>query len=202
MSIAFDPHDEEIWRGGYYEAALVLGARNAPVSDAILGTAIRRLWAHRGLRAAALGDLDTWTAMGEVDLVSPALEKLHRIYGAYDSPALGMLPFTSVVVREDDGADWLYGSIPLGGIPKSGSYPFDEPNPLSRGWREPLERELAAMTLDISLTVSMRHAAIGFEIAGDVRIEAGMLSESGSRWVGYVARDGDGYRYWPTNRWA
>jgi len=201
MSDAFDPSDEDSWTGGYYEAAIILGPGNNPDADTKLEAAIQRLWSQVNLRPAALGDLRTWETIGRATFEGRPLSALHRIYGVYQSPALGALPFTSVVVREEDGEDWLYACVPLGGVPDGGGYPFGD-FAESRAWREPLEHELAAMVLEICRSIPIHVAIIGFEIAGADEIAPDALKEAGSRWVGYVARYGDSYRYWPTTNWS
>lgn len=204
MANAFDPHDAEMWYGGYYEAAIVIGSREASDSSALLKTAIHRLWSHRRLRPAALGDVRVWKA-GSLSFAGLPLPALHRIYGEYQSSALGLLPFTSVVVREEERRlDWLYACLPLGGIPASGGFPFGDQEEMaaSRQWREPLERELAEIVLDICQSVAIRGAEIGFEITGHITLSEEILSATGNRWVGYVAKDKGAYRYWPTNCWS
>lgn len=95
-------------------------------------------------------------------------------------------------------------SMPLGGIADSEAYPFGESAILaaSRGWREPLKREFAAMVLTIGPSVSIGVAAIGFEIAGRIEPTPDFLCEGGNRWVGYVAKENGDYRYWPTTNWS
>lgn len=202
MPTPFDPSDSENWIGGYYEAAMILGGSGSDQSDAILHAAIESLWASDCLRVAAIGDLSRWQKT-EQSLRGCALDGLFRIYGIFDHQELGPLPFTSVVVREgSDGEDWLYACVPMGGLVQSGGFPFgdDEHTAASRCWREPLERRLADLVLNVCETIDIQIAAIGFEIAGIINRDAGGVAEMPRR-VGYIAKDGSEYHYWPTTEW-
>lgn len=198
----FDPHDQENWYGGYYEAAMVLGPSTAPDADDKLRKAIAALWSHPSLTATAIDNKENWEWRGRaLDALAP-LDDLQRIYGALRHETLGVLPFTSCVVREESGDDWLYACAPLGGIAESGGYPFGDADEIavSRNWREPLERALADIALKVAGDVGFQIAAIGFEIAGI--INADNASSHAKRYVGYIAKHDGGFQYLPTDAWG
>jgi hypothetical protein len=204
ISVPFDPSNDDLWSGGYYEAAMVLGGMNDLRADERLRAAISKLWSHEALRVAAIGDLARWRWDGPPLLESRPSEDLRRIYGAFDDPTLGSLPFTSVVVRETpDGDDWLYACVPLGGLAVSDGYPFGDKKhaAASRSWREPLEKSVAGLVLSVCVTVPIHIAAIGFEIAGHIESVV-CTGPDEVRYVGHVGKYGDGYYYWPTTVWS
>jgi hypothetical protein len=201
-SATFDPNDQENWHGGYYEAAIVLGPSTSPDADNKLRTAIAALWAHPSLTITAFSEISQWDWRGRALDAHASLDDLQRIYGVFQHDTLGVLPFTSVVVREEDGDDWLDACIPLGGLEQSGGYPFGDDDELaaSRNWREPLEQALADLALRVASVVGLQIAAIGFEVAGI--INADNASPDAKRYVGYVARHGNSFQYLPTNAWG
>jgi hypothetical protein len=199
----FDPSDKENWTGGYYEAAMVVGNVASPQSDAMLRTALERLWSHESLQAFAIGDLSNWRWDKRPAFHDRTLADVHRVYGVFDHQELGPVPFTSVIIREEpDGQDWLYACVPLGGLAQSEGYPLGdkEHTAASRSWREPLERRLAALALAVCEVVPIQIAAIGFEISGIIERDADRVADT-PRLLGYVALDHTGYRYWPTTEW-
>ena len=198
-----DGFDDDSWNGGYYETAMVLGPNNGPSADQRLRTAIAELWSSPSLTVAALGDRARWQAIDSPSFATAPLDDLLRIYGTFADSTLGLVPFTSVVVREEnpDGEDWLYACVPLGGIPCSGGYPFGDLEE-SRSWREPLEGSLANLTLRVCEAVPLRLAAIGFEIAGIISVQADAIPSTTQRPIGYVTKYAGKYRYWPTTAWT
>jgi hypothetical protein len=204
MSIHFDPSDWNIWTGGYYEAAMVIGNTTSNKADASLQAAIQRLWSDNSLRAYALQDPTHWSNSDSLELEDLALDEILRIYGVFNHGALGQLPFVTVVVREDapDGEDWLYAGVPLGGVSQSDGYPFGdaEHTAASRSWREPLEQALANLALGVCDVVPIRIAAIGFEISGNIERDPPPGTRD-RRHEGYICREAAGYRYLPTTAW-
>jgi hypothetical protein len=134
------------------------------------------------------------------DIEHCTLDDLCRIYGSMKHPVLGVMPFTSVVVREEyeNCEDWLSACVPLGGLSSKdsrvGGWPFGNLDHAEQ-WRAPLESSLADLALAVAAKVPFRIAAIGFEIAGIIK------TNPLSRRVGYVVADG-GYRYIPTTQWS
>jgi hypothetical protein len=205
MSLPFDPSDDETWHGGYYEAAMIVGGVSSPGSDERLLASILSLWSSPTLRVAAIGNRRAWQWADAPSLQAQSLDNVQRIYGVLEEPAIGTLPFTSVVVREEGpgGEDWLYASVPMGGL-NGGGYPFLHGEQLaeSRVWREPLEKALADLVLRVCDDVAIRIAAIGFEIAGVIEVDPAVLAPRARRYVGYVSPQRSGYHYWPTTIWS
>ena len=189
----------ETWYGGHYEAAIVLGGHADTLSDLRLSSAIARIWANDKL--TLFGD------RSKDDLAGQSVEDLNFLMGWMKVAALGVVPVKTIVVRElsqRNGNDWLYVSVPLGGlsevVPKVGGWPFGDTEK-SEDWRGPLEKALADLTMDLCVKVPIRVAGIGFEISGnlDERALNGMIPKERS--IGYVAHDGGKFTYFPTTRW-
>lgn len=106
----------------------------------------------------------------------------------------------TLIVREEEGDDWLYIGVPLGGVEASDGYPFSDPNELlaSGAWRAPLEQVLASIVLSIGRHVNFKRAAIGFEIAGVISA----TPDDERRYIGLIESKGDGYVYLPTTEWG
>jgi len=201
MDLPFDPLTPETWYGGYYEAGMILGAHGDVSANARLKSAIVALWENPNLRIGAIGDVSRWQSDTGQNLQDRTIDELQRIYGSF-SNALGIIPFTSITMREEKGDDWLYASVPLGGLQQSGGFPFEADSTASQSWRQPLEQALSVLVLDVFNSVGGVAAEIGFEVAGFIRTPPEALADDAERWVGYITKDECAYRYWPTNVWS
>ncbi len=206
MTVArFDAADDDLWLlGGWYEAAMVLGKADEPHADTRLRTAITALWSNPSLRLAAIGDRARWNWERAPTLQGHSLGDLRSLSGAWDHPAFGPIPFTSLVIRDEipDGDDWLYAAVPMAGLNKFAPGCWSNMDASSRPMREPLEQSLANLILSVCAKVPIQIAAIGWEISGIIGDGVELCVEGAERYVGYVVKDGDGFRYWPTTVWA
>lgn len=198
MQEAFDPLDDETWFGGFYEAAVILGSSRDPDADERVSEALRIVWLEPSMQTCAIGDRKTWDWARARAPLKLSVES--HAYGALRVADLGLAPVTTLVVREDQGDDWLYIGVPLGGVEASDGYPFGDRGELeaSRRWRAPLEQELASIVMTIGQHVMFKRAAIGFEIAGAIQASP----DDERRYVGLIERQGDGYVYLPTTDWS
>lgn len=198
MQQSFDPLDDENWFGGFYEAAVILGRSRDPGADEKVAEALKLTWLAPSMQACAIDDRKAWDWSRERAPLTLSVGS--HAYGALRVADLGLLPVVTSIVREDEGDDWLYVGVAMGGLEASGGYPFGNPEELhaSRSWRMPLDQTLASIVLSIGEHVNFRRAAIGFEIAGI--IDASPNDER--RYVGLIERIGERYEYFPPTDWA
>lgn len=198
MQQSFDPLEDETWLGGFYEAAVILGSSRDPGADEKVAEALRAAWLEPSMQACAIGDRKSWDWSRVRAPLTLSVES--HTYGALHVPEVGPLPVTTLIVREEQGDDWLYIGVPLGGIEASDGYPFGDPEELlaSRTWRTPLEQALASIVLSVGRHVIFKRAAIGFEIAGAINA----APDDERRYVGLIERQGDRYVYLPTTDWG
>ncbi len=189
----------EIWDGGYYEAAILLGKASEKDSDNRLRSALSTIWEDTSTTLYKSKKLDELFALSSIRI--EPLGSVFSFYGTLLHETLGVLPLLTCIVREeDDGNDWLDVAIPLGGIPDTGGWPFGGLEE-SMEWRRPIETILAHMVLDVAKSVPFRMAQIGWELSGmfdETDIAGGVPSE---RLVGYVVQEGNSYRYYETTNW-
>ena len=120
MQNGFDPLDDETWFGGFYEAAIILGSSRDPGADEKVADALRIVWLEPSMQACAIGDRKDWDwSRARVPLT---LSVEPHAYGALRVAEVGLLPVTTLIVREDEGDDWLYIGVPLGGVEASGGF--------------------------------------------------------------------------------
>ena len=196
--------DEELWKGGYFEAAIVLGKSHDAGADARLHSAISEVWTLPYLRNCSADR----SGKGDIDPAAEGLERIVTLYGWFDDPRTGSLPFTTSVVRETeepDGDDWLYAAVPLGGLcrkfPAVGGWPASD-HETARSWIEPVEGVLAEIAIALSHKVPFAIAAIGYEISGAIGSSEydGVIPDR--RRIGYVVPQDGIYCYLPTTVWS
>lgn len=196
-----DLSDLDVWVGGYYEAAIVLGACTDPEADTRLHSAISEIWSLPNIGSCSFDP----SGQGNVIPAAEPLDRILRLYGWFHDREAGAIPFTTVVVRESepDGQDWLYAALPFGGLQMAipsvsvASFDLKDDNP----WVMPIERSLADIALAVSRKVPFLIAAIGEEIAGYIEEDAFNGVFSDCRRIGYVAPCDGAYRYLPNTVW-
>lgn len=188
----------DAWLGGYYELAVELG----PPSDERLAAALAAIWEIAGIEGCYLcRDVEP----EDQPRVGPRLPggQGSHLYGVATLANGSRVPCCTVIVREEDGADWLDFCLPLGGLgqalPNARGYPFSDDT--GRSWRQPLDDWLAEIGRHLFEQVPFRLGLIGFEQSGmdDAnRMKSGPPEE---RWVGYLWPQQAKLTYLPANRW-
>ncbi len=197
--VPIDLFSNETWYGGFYEAAVILGKCSDNFADQRLRSAIVATW--------SIGSQTLASNRSTNDCNTETIERILNLRGSMSHDTCGLIAITTVVVREtdcDDGEDWLYIGIPLGGLsstcPAVGGWPFgDREN--SASWREPIENALAGIAIELAKSVSFQAAAIGYEIAGIVDNDIRNGKIPSDRLIGYVIPRRNSYQYFPTTRW-
>ena len=168
------------WKGGYYEAAIVLGRGEGEGADERLRAALRTVWSR--------GDVERGFPMDAVHVHDGA-----HLRGALDLSARSV-PFGTHVVREENGDDWLSLGLPIGGLarlfPEAAGFPLQRDDD-GRAWRKKVERRLASMVIDLARAVNVERAIIGYEVSG---LSAHEAAGGGLAWL---VRDGAELRYVP-----
>ena len=174
------------WSGSFYELAIELGSP----SDDRLRTALTRLWSHPSLDGCYL---DRNQELDQQPRVSP----LHwdvapgaHLLGLVQLPNGQQVACGSIIVREDDGPDWLDFYIPMVALMEvygEGTYAFDEDVSALRSWQEPLDKYLAELGAYVFAEVPFALGLIGHEVSGDVYAE--QIAREGipsQRYIGYL----------------
>ena len=200
-----DAINDATWHGGSYEASIILGRSAEKGADRRLLSALSTVCENDSLDFYSDRTL---TKRSEQTLSGPKpLRFSFFLHGTLSHKTFGAMPFSLDTVREqedDDGDDWLNLGIPLGGFsqlcPAAGGWPFgNQVN--TRQWREPLEKALAAMVVDLGRVVPLKIACIGFMMSG--MFDESIISEGipTKREFGYVVPQSGSYAYFPTTDW-
>ena len=175
----------DAWNGGGYDLAIELGPRN----DARLSRALNAIWTHPDL-AGCYEHTDrepNEQPRIEASVAATTLLGVARIGGRAG------IACSTVVIRFDDGIDWIHFSLPmgaLGGIFDVGAFPFADGGDLA--WRPELDEWLCALGRRVFEAAPFRLALIGSE-GGEIEdvdhfYAAGVPTE---RWLGYLVRNGN-----------
>jgi hypothetical protein len=194
--------DNETWLGGYYELAIELGAR----SDERLQDSLRAIWQMPCLTGCYV---DRDREPEEQDRVEPSLAHLDingHLQGIAILPDGQRIPCGTVAIREEGGPDWLDFYIPLGALEQIYQevcgFPFGDPDPGSRAWREPLENWLAEVGRRVFSSVRFRLGLIGIEVSGTTY--ASQVADSGIpevRRITYLWPSATEVQCLPSNKW-
>lgn len=194
------PFTADAWCGTYYELAMELGPRD----DLRLRAALKAVWEQPTLQGCyLLHDVEP-ERQERVTAESAELAPLSALNGLAKLPGGQVVPCGTVIIREDEGPDWLDLVLPLGGLenafPDLAAFPFYSPP-----WRsvlEPLEKWLAEIGREVFRVVPFRLGLIGEEVSGyeysATLADSGIPSE---REIGYLWPETGRLSYYPTNRW-
>ena len=200
---------DDTWTGGYYEACMVLDRPSTSKPDKVLRQTILNIWSYNKLGQYSFEPIfDPKNDLDEaISLSEEPLDKIHRLYGWFNSDTFGKLPFTTCLLHNMDNKDWLSMCFPLGGLwhvkKEVGAYPFGDQEH-SKIWRQPLEQELADMVLYASKTTDFEITALGFEAACFLYVEDGttrFMSDTAFANGGHILPNPDGYKYQETLEW-
>lgn len=190
--------NSDAWSGGYFELALELGPR----SDERLRTALCEVWRHPSLSGLYLKcDLEP----EDQERVAPeALDFNQPAYGLADIPGIGRTCCLSIVIREENGPDWLALGVPMGSLSEVapvGAYPFSDGSDLS--WRLLMYDWLRQVAEAVFKSAPFRLGLIEHEVccdayAEDVRRDG--LPEK--RWFGYLLPENEGLLWYPPTEGA
>lgn len=164
----------DAWRGGWYELAIKLGPRS---DDRLLQTA-RWVWSRSDLNGPyGFSDVEPTRQ----DRVPVDLDGVERLYGVAHIPGWIPAVCSSVVIREEGGADWFDLGLPLGALgaadDRVGGYPFDDGAETGSDWTASLDDWLAEIALGLREYVPFEIAMIGFEVSGLDEVLAWQVSE-------------------------
>lgn len=177
--------DAYTWAGGFYGLAIELGPR----SDERLQAALEAIWRHDGLDGC-YGNRDAEPS--NQPRIAPTLET--RLFGVATMPNGQQVACGTIIVREDEGPDWLCFSLPLGALNTAydvGGYPFGGGSS-SHSWREPLDDWLAWIAAAVFAATPFQLALIGHEVSGATSAdEVQTMGAPEERWVGMLWRKDD-----------
>lgn len=192
--------NEDAWNGGSYELALELG----PVNDQLLQRALAAVWSFPELDGCFLRmDLEP-RDQRRITIPDPNLELNACLRGIATFLPRGPVACSTLPVREEEGADWLYFGLPLGSLARVlpvGAFPFDDGR--DQSWRGELDCWLERLARHVYKSVKFKLGLVGWT---DGLIEsASALTMNGvpaERWVGYLLPEGDVLRWHPPNQGA
>ena len=173
------------WAGGFYELAVELGPR----SDERLQAALEAIWRREGLDGC-YEDCDVEPS--DQPQIAPTLET--RLFGVATMPKGQQVACGTIIVREDEGPDWICFYLPLGALNTAydvGGYPFGGGSS-SRPWREPLDDWLVRIAAAVFVAAPFPLALIGHEVSGtDYTDEVQKTGVPEERWAGMLWREDD-----------
>ncbi len=184
---------QDAWTGGSYDLALELGPRD----NARLGRALHALWTHADLHGCYQHmDLEP-NEQPRVE-VSTAETRLHGVARIGTGAAVASY---TVVMRFDDGIDWLHFCLPMGSLSRIfdvGAFPFEDGGDLA--WRLQLDEWLCALGRRVFEAAPFRLALIGWD-GGELE-DAARFGASGvpeQRSVGYLVPSGGHLKWFAPN---
>ena len=183
----------EVWHGGSYDLGIELG----PHDDVRLAQALGVVWTildgcyeHRDREPHEQPRVEVGTL--------PLDTTLH---GFARIAALTPIACRTQVLRFDEGTDWIYVSLPIGGLERVldvGAFPFaDDVDP---SWRFMLDDWLCMLASAVFEAVPFDLALVGWD--GGTPEDADAFRASGvpaKRGVGYLVGDVDALRWFPAN---
>jgi hypothetical protein len=185
------------WDGGFYELALELGPR----SDERLQAALDAVWSDPTLEGCyRKRDFEPFqqTRVPPTPVLGP-----EHLFGIATLPNSGRIACGTVVVRDQDGPDWLVFYVPLGALCRSypvGGFPFDDRD--SRDWRIPMDAWLRGIGSRVFEDIPFSLGLIGHEVSGYAcSAEARRQGIPQKRWFGYLWPSNLGLQWFPPNEW-
>lgn len=189
----------DAWNGGSYELALMLGPRD----DARLRAALHAVW--------SFAELDGCYELADVEPVDQPRRAPVEAGRELETPLRGrarlptgvVVPCSTLPVREEGGADWLYFGLPMGSLGRAyavGAFPWDDGTNLA--WRKELDSWLCALAAHVLAKQPFRMAMVGFT---DGEQEPDRVLQDGipeRRWLGYIVPDADSIRWYPPTEGA
>lgn len=179
---------DDVWAGGLFELALEVGDRSTHQLNAAIGA----LWQHPELIGCfELCDVDPAAQTRRPPELCVDEEWGPSNYGVALMPNGIRIPCTSLVVRETDGPDWLYLSLPMASLALAydvGGYPIDPGQPTD--WLPEVEAWLAKVGIWLSERCNFRLGLIGWEVVcfdgttADELLQRGGVPERRS--IGYL----------------
>lgn len=200
---------EGTWYGGFYELAVELGER----SDDRLLHALEALWEFPVLDGCySSSGIEPW----EKTKIEPSqwLDELKdsdgvsHLYGSATLVDGNNIVCGSVIIREDEGVDWLDFYLPVAALVenyKLDGYPFGNTIEVSGEMRSffiEFDNWFVEIARHIYSSVPFKLALIGNEVSGDVyssEIIGVVVPEE--RWFGYMWPAGENLNYFPRNIW-
>src|SRR5262249_40521689 len=135
------------WTGGHYELVIDLGKR----SDIRAANALHELWSHPLLDGCFLSKV---LPPSNQERVNPQEHLEDRLYGVATLPNKMKSPCGSILLRFDDGSDWLGVFLPLESLSRAysiGSFPFTEKGGYFQ-WQQEIDdwfRGIASRVFDV-----------------------------------------------------
>ncbi len=187
---------QNAWAGGSYDLAVEIGPRN----DARLIRALHAVWTHPDLEGCYQhGDREP----NQQPRVDPSLAE-DRLHGIARIGSRAAIASHTVVIRFENGADWLHFCLPMGSLGRIfdvGAFPFGGEAAL--GWRSELDGWLCSLGRRVFEAAPFQLAVIGWD--GGELDDADRYASSGvpdERWVGYLVPTGADLKWFAPNRGA
>jgi hypothetical protein len=184
----------EVWHGGSYDLGIELG----PHDDVRLGQALAVVWSildgcyeHRNREPHEQPRVEVGTLSFETTL-----------HGFARIAALPPIACCTHVLRFDDGTDWIYVSLPIGGLARVlniGAFPFADG--VDPSWRYVLDEWLCVLAQAVFEAVPFGLALVGWDGGEPDDADAfRALGVPAKRTVGYLVGEVDGLRWFPANQ--
>src|SRR5258708_10623800 len=133
------------WDGGFFELAIEIG----PPSDDKLYSVLHTVWQHPTLEGCYLEPNLEPSAQERKAPSKSDIGSSKRLLGLATMANGKRIACGTILMREDNGSDWLDFFLPLGSLSEAyavGAYPFGDIES-ARIWQHPLDACLASIPL-------------------------------------------------------
>jgi len=193
----------DTWNGGFYELAIQVSGGH---SDEKLLSALETLWTHPDLEGCYL-HADVESALQE--RITPSVSHIQtgeHLRGLAHLPNGLRVACGTVLVREDEGSDWLDFYLPMGALSTAydvGGFPFGDGKKDHVIWRIPIDKWLLNIGYHVFREVRFELALIGHDVLGET--SAAVILSKGipeKRWISYLLPQGDSLRSYPCTEYG
>ena len=190
----------DAWRGGAYELAMQLG----PTDDARLRSATEALWSFPALEGCYL-EIDVEPSAQRRILLSEGPVDLDEcLRGRASLPSGHGVACSTVAVRPEGEADWLFFGLSMGSLAKAypvGAFPIEDGTSLA--WREAIDGWLKSLAAHVHERVGFQLGLVGWtDGAQDTAASIAANGVPEDRWFGYLLPDRDRLVWHPPNQGA
>ncbi|MFB7909753.1 MULTISPECIES: hypothetical protein [unclassified Kitasatospora] len=181
------------WLGGFYELAIEVGPTG---DDDRLAAALAAVWTAAGVEGCVTGRDAEPEEQPEAPCTLASLAGTGHLQGRVRLPEGQLVVCGCMVVREEDGSDWLDFYVPTGALDAAGV-------PARAGLMSyrsaALDDWLAAVATEAHRTVSFPLALVGWEVSGSTDAATLAGRPPAHRTVGYLLPQGGSLHYAQAN---
>jgi hypothetical protein len=174
------------------------------LDDARLELALQTVWKLAGVQGCYGQRYVEPAAQPLVPVTLESVRQQGHIFGVLRLPSQIKVACGALLVREEDGPDWVDLYVPMGALeradPRVGGFPFGEDGGSSSlAWRRPIDDWLAEVASDVYRVVPFELALIGMEASGSAYAEELQGAPPETRSHGYILPSGGAPRYHAAN---